>query len=179
MRLLHLVALVPLVVACTAPAMPAPAVKPASQPVVAVAEPKPAAVAESKPAAPAKQRSQSGAELGRQFVQSLIAGDVDAANTQLSDSLNSRLRARLPVYASALAACGGSSLDVSATQDQSMTNVLVRFGSPCGRFGDVIPLLPAGAAEPSEAEKKIGGCLIAYRATNDGLRVANVACMPA
>ena len=43
---------------------------------------------------------------------------------------------------------------------------------------DVAPLLPAGAVEPGEVEKKIGGCLVAFRSVNNALRVANFACAP-
>ena len=60
-----------------------------------------------------------------------------------------------------------------------MTNVLVRFAPPCGRFGDIAPLQAPGTTEAGEAEKKIGGCLVAFRTVNGALRVENFACMPA
>jgi hypothetical protein len=194
MRRLLLISLVPFVVACAGPARstPAPAgvAGPASAVTASKTESQPAAQPQPKlagqeqprPAAepPAEKAPPAGAsELGRQFVQALIAGDTGGPSAMLSDGGRRRLEAKLPDYARALAACAGSGLEADVTQNQAMTNVFARFATPCGRFGDLIPLLPPDIVDASQADRKIGACLVALRTVNNALRVENFACTPA
>lgn len=206
MRRFLLISLVPLVVGCAGPvgSTPAPAAVggpvsavtvpktehqsaavPTAQPTTApAAKPEPKAASHEKPALNAKPPTDNappaGAlELGRQFVQALVGGETGGPGAMLSDGGRRRLEAKLPDYAQALAACAGSDLTVDVTQNQAATNVFARFATPCGRFGDLIPLLPPDIIDASQADRKIGACLVALRTVNDALRVENFACTPA
>lgn len=198
MRRFLLISLVPLVVACAGTARPTPAPAAVVEPAGAVTAPKPESQAAARPTVPPDSKSAAqaqpapgpesptgntapagAADLGRQFVQSLTAGDTGGPSATLSDGGRRRLEAKLPAYARVLAACAGIALEVEVLQHQAMTNVFGRFASPCGRFGDLIPLLPPDIIDADQADRKIDSCLVALRSVNNGLRVENFACTPA
>lgn len=147
------------------------------------------AVAQKPTAQPAKPAGASAPKTvpttapatGRAFIETLVAGEVNAAFALMSASGQSALTSNnvsLERFSTALRPCARSTLEAtSAPLPIGGQGISVQFIPPCGSFGEVAAI--QGPAPKETVSMRIASCVVHVQAVNDAWRVANApSCLP-